>query len=206
MIGCGTFWTLTYLLIIRRSSLDQTYGMPLVALCANLSWEFLFSFIFPPQIIQHVVNLIWFSFDLIILFQLLRYGPREFSDLSKQVFYVAVILTLITSFCTVLFITVEFHDAGTYAAFGQNLMMSVLFIVMLSHRRCLRGQSISIATCKLLGTALASLAFYLYSPLSHHSVLLPFLYIVTLFYDVIYVGLVYMQQRAEDYKLKMKSS
>jgi hypothetical protein len=83
-------------------------------------------------------------------------------------------------------------------------MMSVLFIVMLSHRRCLRGQSISIATCKLLGTALASLAFYLYSPLSHRSVLLPFLYIATLFYDVIYVGLIYMQQRTEDYKQKIK--
>jgi hypothetical protein len=56
---------------------------------------------------------------------------------------------------------------------------------------------ISIATCKLLGTALASLAFYLYSPLSHHSVLLPFLYIAILIYDVIYIGMAYMQQRAE---------
>jgi hypothetical protein len=93
-------------------------------------------------------------------------------------------------------ITNEFHDLGTYAAFGQNLMMSVLFIVMLYRRRSLRGQSMSIALCKLLGTALASMAFYLYSPLSQHSVLLPFLYISILFYDVIYVGIVYMRQRA----------
>ena len=207
MIGSGAFWTLTYLLILRRSSLDQTYGMPLVALCANISWEFLFSFIFPPQIIQHVVNLIWFSLDLIILTQLLRYGPRELTDLPKWAFYALVGLALTTSFFMVLLITVVFHDsAGVYAAFGQNLMMSVLFIAMLYRRRSLRGQSMSIALCKLLGTALASLAFYLYSPLSHRSVLLPFLYIAILFYDVIYVGLVYMQQRAEDYKLKMKSS
>jgi hypothetical protein len=204
MIGSGAFWTLTYFLIIRRSSLDQTYGMPLAALCANISWEFLFSFIYPPHIIQHVVNLIWFSLDLIIFTQLLRYGLREFPDLSKRVFYTVVSLTLITSFCTVLFITVDFHDAGTYAAFGQNLMMSVLFIVMLYRRRSLRGQSISIAACKLLGTALASLAFYLYSPLSHRSVLLPFLYLAILFYDVIYVGLVYIQQRSDNYSMKMK--
>jgi hypothetical protein len=204
MIGSGAFWTLTYLLIIRRSSLDQTYGMPLVALCANISWEFLFSFIYPPQIIQHIVNLIWFSLDLIIFTQLLRYGPREFLDLSKRVFYTIISLTLVTSFCAVLFVTVEFHDAGTYSAFGQNLIMSVLFMVMRYRRRSLRGQSISIATCKLLGTALASLAFYLYSPLSHHSVLLPFLYIAILFSDAIYVGWVYMQQREKNYKLKME--
>src|SRR3954447_24724948 len=109
MVGGGAFWTLSYLLIIRRSSLDHTYGMPLVALCANISWEFLFSFIYPPQIIQHIVNLIWFSLDLIILIQLLRYGPREFPDLSKRVFYAVVSLALVTSFCAIFLITAEFH-------------------------------------------------------------------------------------------------
>src|ERR1700704_5716639 len=111
MLGSGVFWTGTYLLIIRRSILDHTYGMPLAALCANISWEFLFSFIYPPNIIQHIVNLIWFSLDLIILIQLLRYGPREFSDLSKRVFYALVSLALATSFCAVLFVTIEFHDS-----------------------------------------------------------------------------------------------
>ncbi len=196
MLGSGAFWTSTYLLIIRRSALDHTYGMPLAALCANISWEFLFSFIYPPSIIQHIVNLVWFSLDLIILTQLFRYGPRDFSDLPKRLFYAFVSLALATSFCAVLLVTAEFHDAGTYAAFGQNLMMSVLFIVMLYRRRSLGGQSMSIAMCKLLGTALASMAFYLYSPLSHQSVLLPFLYFAILVYDVIYVGMVYMQQRA----------
>ncbi len=43
LLGSGLFWTVTYLLIIRRGFRDQTYGMPLVALCANLAWEFIFS-------------------------------------------------------------------------------------------------------------------------------------------------------------------
>jgi hypothetical protein len=47
LVGSGVLWTITYLLIIRRGVLDRTYGMPLVALCANLSWEFIFSFVFP---------------------------------------------------------------------------------------------------------------------------------------------------------------
>ncbi|MHC5853839.1 transmembrane-type terpene cyclase [Nostoc sp.] len=41
MLGSGAFWILTYILLIQRGFKDQTYGMALVALCANLSWEFI---------------------------------------------------------------------------------------------------------------------------------------------------------------------
>ena len=193
MIGSGIFWSAAYLLIIRRSILDQTYGMPLFALCANISWEFIFSFIYPPSTIQHVVNLVWFALDVFILLQVLIYGPREFADLPKRVFYIGFGLALVTSFFVVLLVTLEAFDGETYAAFGQNLMMSILFVSMLYHRRDLRGQSISIAICKLIGTALASLAFFLFS---RQSALLLFFYIAILVYDLIYVGMVvYMQQR-----------
>jgi hypothetical protein len=198
MLSSGVFWTLTYILIIRRGFLDKTYGMPLVALCANLSWEFIFSFFHPHAPIQRSVNIVWFSFDLVILFQLLRYGPREFADLPKEVFYAAFGLALATSFCMVLFISYEFNDlSGAYAAFGQNLLMSVLFITMLYRRRSLRGQSIWIAVCKLLGTALASLAFYLYADTFQRSILLPFLFGAILVYDLFYIGMVYVQQKVE---------
>ena len=193
MLGSGLCWTLAYLLIIRQGFRDRTYGMPLAALCANISWEFVFSFLQPPSPLQHGVNLVWFALDVVILAQLLRYGPREFADLPRHGFYALVGLALLTSFGLVLLASDTFHDKGTYAAFGQNLMMSVLFIVMLYRRRSLRGQSLGIAVCKLLGTACASLAFYLYTAISHHSMLLPFLYVAIFLYDALYLGLVYAQ-------------
>lgn len=196
MLGSGLFWTITYILIIRRSILDRTYGMPLVALCANISWEFIFSFILPSSSIQRIVNIVWFILDAGILACFLRYGRNEFAKLSKWTFFTIFGLSLATSFGAVLLVTLEFHDSGAYSAFGQNLMMSVLFILMLYRRGSLRGQSIAIAISKLLGTALASLAFFLYTAISHHSVLLPFLYVSILVYDVIYVAMVYKQQRA----------
>ncbi len=195
MLGSGLFWTATYLLIIRRGTLDRTYGMPLVAFCANISWECIFSFLLPSHGVQQVVNIVWFVLDVGILVCILRYGLGEFAGLSKMAFYAVFGLTLATCFCTVLLITLEFHDGGTYSAFGQNLLMSVLFIVMLYRRRSLRGQSLSIALCKLFGTAMASLAFFLYAAISQHSVLLPFLYVSTLLYDLIYVGMVSQHQR-----------
>ena len=91
----------------------------------------------------------WFSLDLIILYQLLRFGPREFPKLPKRLFYGMVALALLTAFFTVVFITLEFGDFdGAYSAFGQNLMMSILFIVMFYSRGSLRGQSLSIALTK----------------------------------------------------------
>ena len=191
MVGSGVLWTLAYLLIIRRGFLDRTYGMPLVALCANLSWEFIFSFVYPHDLPQRAVNVVWFSFDLVILLQLLLYGPREFADLPRRAFYAVLALALATSFGAVLAVTLEFDDFdGAYSAFGQNLMMSVLFIAMLRSRGSLRGQSVGIALLKLGGTALASFAFYFHNPDYAGSVLLPFIYITTLIFDGVYAGAV----------------
>jgi hypothetical protein len=196
MVGSGVLWTLAYLLMIRRGFLDRTYGMPLVALCANLSWEFIFSFVYPHDLPHRAVNVVWFSFDLVILLQLLLYGPREFAYLPKRVFYAAFALALATSFGVVLAVTLEFDDFdGAYSAFGQNLMMSILFISMLYARRSLRGQSVGIALLKMGGTALASFAFYFYNPGYNGSVLLPFLYVAILVFDGIYAGAVIVRRQ-----------
>jgi hypothetical protein len=196
MVGSGVLWTLAYLLIIRRGFLDRTYGMPLVALCANLSWEFIFSFVYPHDLPQRAVNVVWFSFDLVILLQLLLYGPREFADLPRRAFYAVLALALATSFGVVLAVTYEFDDFdGVYSAFGQNLMMSVLFIAMLRSRGSLRGQSVGIALSKLGGTALAAFAFYFHNPDYAGSVLLPLLYVTTLVFDGIYAGAVIVLRR-----------
>ncbi len=192
----GLFWSLTYILIIRRGFIDKTYGMPLVALCANISWEGIFSFVRPHSPPQVYINSIWFLLDVFILLQFLKYGRSEFPALSNKKFYTMFLLALATSFGLVLSITYEFKDwQGAYSAFGQNLMMSALFIVMLFRRDNLRGQSIYIALFKMLGTALSSLAFYLYASISKGSILLPFLFVSIFIYDLIYTSMVYQKYR-----------
>jgi hypothetical protein len=198
LVGSGVLWTLAYLLIIRQGFLDRTYGMPLAALCANLSWEFIFAFVYPHDLPQRAVNVVWFSFDLVILAQLLVYGPREFANLSRRLFYAAVALALVTAFGAVLTMTLQFDDFdGAYSAFGSNLMMSILFIAMLRSRGSLRGQSVGIALLKMGGTALASFAFYFHNPDYAGSVLLPFLYVAILIFDGIYAGAVIVRARRQ---------
>ncbi len=38
----SVFWTVAYVAIVRRGFHDKTFGMPIVALSANLTWEILF--------------------------------------------------------------------------------------------------------------------------------------------------------------------
>lgn len=196
MDGGGLFWSMAYILIIIRGLKDKTYGMPLFALCANISWEFIFSFIIPNTKPQLYINYSWIILDIFIMMEFLKFGKHEFPDLSKKQFYTVFLLALATIFGLILSITYEFNDReGSYAAFGDNLFMSILFIAMLFRRENLRGQSIYIAIFKMLGTAFISISFYLYEPIAQGSVLLPFLFISIFVYDLIYIGLIYQKYR-----------
>jgi len=198
-VGVGLFWTLAYILVIKRGFQDKTYGIPLVAVCLNISWEFVFSFIYPAAAaIDRYVNYAWFGFDVIILYQVFKYGPREFRDLSKGSFYWMLGSTLLVCFAIVLSTAQEFPKLGDfYTAYGDNVLMSALFITMLYRRKSLRGQSIWIALFKMLGTTLISLGAFFYDELTRESVLLPVLYVTVFAYDLIYFAMVYKLRRAE---------
>ncbi|MBI4522454.1 MAG: hypothetical protein HY695_01435 [Deltaproteobacteria bacterium] len=193
-IGSGVCWTLVYIFIIKLGFQEKTYGMPIAALCANISWEFIFSFIYPHEPPQNIISVVWFIFDLAIVYQALRFGKSEFDrEVAAGFFYPTFLLTLTLAFSAVLAITWEFRDwDGKYAAFGQNLMMSILFIAMLLKRKNVRGQSIYIAFFKMVGTLLPSILFFLSFPAS---VLLNFLYISIFVFDLIYLVMLGVKHR-----------
>ena len=59
--------------------------MPFFALALNLSWEFLFSFIFGGSwSLQKVINVTWFFLDVAILYTYFRYGRKEFPSSVDQ--------------------------------------------------------------------------------------------------------------------------
>ena len=196
MIGSGIFWTITYVLILRRGYLDKTYGMPMAALCANLAWEFIFSFVHPHPLPQLYIDYLWFLFDVGILVQYLRYGGKEFpAHLPKGLFYPTFAFSLVFAALLIAAISREFNEyIGIYAAFGQNLMMSILFVRMYLKRYSVQGQSIYIALAKLVGTVFPSVLFYLYFP---KSFLLTLLYLGIFVFDLVYVGLLYQHIRKE---------
>ncbi len=164
----GLFWTITYILIINKSVKDKTYGMPFLAMCLNLSWEFVFAFIYKTDIFHQIVCLIWYVLDLIIACAFFKYGYKDFKkkySLNKISFLVLIVFTLISSFIFMILAPLDFgilfdgdilQTAG-FIAYFQNLLMSVLFVLMFLERRNLKGQSIFIAIFKWLGTLSVSI-------------------------------------------------
>ena len=202
MIG-GLFWSATYILIIRRGFKDKTFGMPMAALCANISWEVIFAFFIPHDAPQIYVNYIWFSLDVVIVIQFLKYGKKEFSNIPKWQFFAVFALGIAIAIPMILAINYEFEDeTGAYAAFGQNLVMSILFVTMLINRKGIGGQSFYIALFKMIGTAIISLAFYQYKSLAQDSILLQFLFVSIFIFDLIYTIGIYRKCKHNGISLK----
>lgn len=192
-VGAGLCWTLTYLLIIRIGLRERTYGMPIVAFCSNIAWEFLYAFVRPSNGVQHYINIVWFLLDCGIAYTVVRFGPQEFPYLSRKVFYGCLIALVALAYPAVDLVGTQFDaGAGAFSAFGSNLMMSALFIAMFTARPAGRGQSIGIATAKLAGTAFASASLAVKGDLAarYHGGLLPYLSIACFALDLVYLGLV----------------
>lgn len=187
----GVFWVLTYIVVIRVSFRDRTYAMPLLAMSMNIVWEFLFTFIYPMSADkqQQIFNLVWFVLDLVILYTYLRFWRSDYpKHLPASLMWPQLILTLVAPAPVYVAIIKQFPSrelgSGAYTAYGDNLIMSVLFITMLIRRGDRRGQSLWIAWAKLLGTGAASLDQYLLEPRNY---VLNALYLEILFFDLLYV-------------------
>jgi hypothetical protein len=94
---------------------------------------------------------------------------------------------LAIGFSIILVTGIIIESMGVCSAFGQNLVMAILFILMLSKRNSLEGQFIYIAVFKMLGTDLTSLHFYLHEPITQSSFVLPSLYISIFVFDMLYI-------------------
>lgn len=208
-VASGFFWTVTYVLVIARGARDRTCGMPLTALCANLVWEATFTLVTLSNgalDVRLALLVPWTVLDYGILAQAFRYGRRDVDHpLLQRHFPFALGGLLVLTGAVLLAFVAEVRDAiGWYAAFGQNLMMSALFVAMLLRRRDLRGQSVYIGLAKLLGSLFAFVFALFWAPPSLHehwaamipdayhplSPLVVVLYSGTFALDAIYVALV----------------
>jgi hypothetical protein len=124
------------------------------------------------------------------VFQFLKYGRSGFKGtLPDRYFYPLFVLSLAVAFGGVLTVSYEFQDfLGKYAAFAQNLMMSILFVAMLVRRKNVSGQSLYIALLKMIGTVLPSILFFMLYPAAPF---LDYLYVTIFVFDLIYVVALY---------------
>jgi hypothetical protein len=192
---CGISWLITYAACINRGFRDKYPAMPFPALILNISWEFLFTFlftepIFPWQfqnILLQCFKAAAVAFDAVIVISYLKYGRRAFiRNLDLKYFYPVILFALSASFALIYSFTIEMKDIyGSYSAFLINILMSVLFILLLLRRSNLSGQSLYIAFFKMTGTLAPTLYVASFSPFLLFSGLICF------FLDLVYIVMLY---------------
>jgi hypothetical protein len=163
-IVSGLCWTIVYIEGLRLGLKDRSYAIPFFALALNIAWEFIhtISGIRESAGLQTFINAIWFMFDLGIIYTYFRFGRKYFVRWLPQAWFAPwSVLVLLTAFAVEYAFTREFGNfkGGAYAAFLQNLLMSILFIDMLASRGSREGQSLLLAINKWIGTLAPTIQF-----------------------------------------------
>jgi hypothetical protein len=160
----GIAWTLVYIEAIRLGFTQKTYAIPVAALALNVAWESIYSVwgLATDPGLQAAINLVWALADLAIVYTFFRYGRRELPGfVSRNLFICWGVGVFATAYVVQWAFVVEFgyEQAARYSAFLQNLLMSGLFVAMFVARRGPRGQSMTIAVAKWIGTAAPTVVF-----------------------------------------------
>ncbi|HEY4849753.1 MAG TPA: hypothetical protein VII22_03110 [Streptosporangiaceae bacterium] len=153
----GLAWTIVYIDAIRIGFRQKTYAIPMAALGLNFAWESTYAVhdLTAGVSAQGLVNLVWALADLAIVYTFFAFGRAEFPRfVTRPMFTAWGILVFGASYAVQWLFIAQFgvDHAARYSAFLQNLLMSGLFIAMLVARRGLRGQTLTIAIAKWLGT------------------------------------------------------
>lgn len=198
------FWFLAYVLVVKEGFQQQTYGIPFLAICLNVTWEFMASFVWDHPV--EIPVLAWldragFFVDLVIVYTLLRFG-RDVQVIPqiKRFYYPVFAGTIVLAGIGQWTFTQTYYDPlGNIDAFMINLVMSVLFVFMFLARPDLRGLSLPVAWSKMIGTACTSVMCFFWLPIIHPNMhdfaLLDFLYVAIFLFDAIYVALLWDARR-----------
>jgi hypothetical protein len=212
------FWIIAYVLIVRRSLLDKTYGVPVIAMCGNIGWEIIYGLNIIPvckvsatdcsQIILQIRDFLAMSVDVAILFTILRFGAAQFERFPnvKKYWIPLVLFGVTVATGLVYLIESTFYvlkaegdllkympillQGGLYTGFALEFDMDILFVGMLLSRNSVAGQSLYIALTKMFGSIFAYISIYI---ANEHTPLINFMFAVSLIFDIIYTVLVYQK-------------
>ena len=76
----GVLWSISYILMARRGFQDQSYSMPIYCLCLNITWEFVYGFIYGPGRVNQIVFAQFMIVDLILFYAIARSGKYQWKD------------------------------------------------------------------------------------------------------------------------------
>jgi hypothetical protein len=162
-----------------------------------MGWEFIFSFLYPPErMIELLIHVLWFLMSVYMLRQFFIYRRLNARKVSDGFFKTLFFSSLGGMICFIIFASslVSSPYASILYALLINLVMSFSFVLMHLWRENKNGQSVSIAALKFAGTFLAFVYCYLFVSAS---IIFASVYLFIFILDATYLALMLKRPRAE---------
>ncbi len=164
-------WVFTYIIVIKNIRKFKFIEIPIVAVCANFSWEFLWSFVFTTDMGELYVwgYRIWFFLDCYIVFGLFKYGWKQTSLEEIKKHYHLIVALCLAAWFACLYYYIDIYDApithmGANSGYILNVMMSALYPILLLRMNSLNGFSYLGGWFKGVGTFLITIFCFLKFP------------------------------------------
>ncbi|MFL5754110.1 MAG: hypothetical protein ACJ76F_11930 [Bacteroidia bacterium] len=197
--GC-LLWVFTYVIVIRNIVKMKFVEIPIVAVCANFAWEFLWSFVFRTDMGELYIwgYRIWFFLDCFIVFGLFRYGVKQVSLPLIAKYYSLITAACIAAWGVMLYYYIKIYDEpfthmGANSGYILNVMMSALFITLFLRMKQPQSFSLLSAWFKGVGTILITIFCFLH----FKDGFLLSMCIVTGILDIIYISMLHRNHSPE---------
>jgi len=196
-LGCF-FWVLSYLVLVRNIQQKKFVQMPAYVACANIGWEFVWSFIYHPNtgLLYSLSYQAAFLLDCYIFYSLLLYGNKQpiIEALQKHFRMFCLFNFAFWVFFCYFYQGEGFDtDIGANSGYIINVILSMQCVMLLLQTPDVREFSLSLAVFKMLGTGLISASMFVFYPQNH---LVQFLGTTCLLFDNLYIYLLWNRQAA----------
>lgn len=159
--GGTALWLVAYLIAIVQGFKERTYALPMIAIGANFTWEILASFRWVAPIeMWHIGAMAWMLMDVVIVYQLVRFGRAvQVIEEIKRYYPLVLVGLFVIAYLMQLEYSRYYDDQlGFEDAYIINTSMSILFPFMYFVRRNSGNHAWAVAWLKMLGTGVTSIA------------------------------------------------
>lgn len=161
--GCA-LWVVVYGFSIRAIRTKQFVDIPLISGCANIAWEFLWSWVFHTDMGELYVwgYRAWFFLDCYIVYGFFRYGYRQIliPPLARRARL--VLLCGIIGWGVMLYFYIKLYDLplshmGAYSGYILSILMGTLYLTLFLSMNDTRLFSYPSVWCAGVGNLLVTL-------------------------------------------------
>ncbi|MEM6829346.1 MAG: hypothetical protein AAGA66_10185 [Bacteroidota bacterium] len=167
-VGC-LFWVVAYAVLVWEIVKRKFVEMPAYVACANIGWEFVWSFFFHPNtgLLFSLSYQAAFLLDCFIFYSVLKYGTKQpMTETIKKHFKFLCVANLIFWVLLSYFYRQGGYDTmiGANSGYIINVPLSLLCLLLFLQMKEASKFSLLFAWSRMLGTGLITVSMFIFYP------------------------------------------